>query len=482
MIKSLIGLDYLESQIDHDLEMLQYPPLNWVKMRANSDGLPINDVVIIGGGMCGLVAHFALLRAGINNIRSFDLQKAGYEGPWINYARMETLRSPKNLAGPSLGMPNLTFQAWFEAQWGREGWDELDKIPTRIWMDYLVWYRKVLNLNIENEKEVVDIKPTDYGFEMAVESNGKLEQIYARKIILATGREGMAEPRVPKALKPFLGETCQHSSEDIDFKSMAGKDVAVVGISASAIDNAASALEAGAAKVYMIVRSPTVPRINKMKSTGYPGFMHGFPGLPLSDRLELLSFVFNYRVAPPRNSVLRVWKHQNVELCLDSEIKGAKWDGAKVKINTNQRTFLTDNIILGTGFKINTLAPSYLKNFSDKVRTFRDGIQNSDKNYLDEFLDVPDLGIGFELKEKIIGEAPYLKDLYEFTFAATVSHGNVSGDIPAVSEGAERLVRSIAANLFIEDYPAYLTDLHEYEVPELFGDEIPENNRWSPKV
>ena len=125
---------------------------------------------------------------------------------------------------------------------------------------------------------------------------------------------------------------------------MAGKDIGVIGISASAVDNAASALEAGANNVFLFVRSPTIPRINKMKSAGYPGFTHGFPALPIADRLSLLSYVFKYRIAPPRDSVLRVWQHPNVHLCLDSEINKAEKLGEKIHIFTNSKKYILDNI------------------------------------------------------------------------------------------------------------------------------------------
>ena len=105
MTKTLNNLDLLKDRVNQDLCMLQYPPKDWVKPRVAPAGEPIKDVVVIGGGMCGLVANFALLRAGIKNIRTFDLQEKGREGPWVNYARMETLRSPKTLAGPALDLP-----------------------------------------------------------------------------------------------------------------------------------------------------------------------------------------------------------------------------------------------------------------------------------------------------------------------------------------------------------------------------------------
>ena len=76
---------------------------------------------------------------------------------------METLRSPKQLAGPALGIPSLTFRAWFEAQFGRAAWDALDKIPRLQWMDYLRWYRRVLALPVRNDHRVTDLLPRGDG-------------------------------------------------------------------------------------------------------------------------------------------------------------------------------------------------------------------------------------------------------------------------------------------------------------------------------
>lgn len=478
----LIGLDALAARLRHDLEMLQYPPADWVSPGTTKAGKPVVDVVVVGGGMCGLAAAFALRRVGISNLRLLDASKAGQEGPWATYARMETLRSPKHLAGPAMGIPTLTFRAWFEAQWGGEDWQRLGKIPTAMWMDYLIWYREVLALPVENGREVVAITPAGHGFDLVLEGQGNAEAIATRKVVLATGREGMARPRVPEALQPFLGPRCRHSSEDIDFAALAGRQVAVIGISASAIDNAAMALEAGAAAVHLLVRSPTVPRVNKMKSTNFPGFTHGFPALPPEARLDLLSYVFRYRVAPPRDSVLRAWRHPGVRLHLDAEVTDASWRGDRVRLRAGTEVLTVDQVILGTGFLIDVTAPQATRRFARQIRTFRDSIANTDGAYLDEFLDFPDLAPSMAFQEREPGAAPYLKDLHEFTFAATVSHGNVSGDIPCVGDGAERLARGIAGEIFVEDFPGHLATLHAHEDPELLGDEIPGIDAWSPAV
>ncbi|MCG0041217.1 FAD-dependent oxidoreductase, partial [Escherichia coli] len=76
-----------------------------------------------------------LLRERVANILVLDENRSGSEGPWETYARMITLRTPKNLTSIDLGMPSLTFQAWWEAQFGSEGWEALDKIPRGDWMN-----------------------------------------------------------------------------------------------------------------------------------------------------------------------------------------------------------------------------------------------------------------------------------------------------------------------------------------------------------
>src|SRR3981081_1573341 len=107
--------------------------------------------------MSGLSAAFALKCLAIRGLRVFDRAPAGFEGPWATFARMETLRSPPELSGPAVGLSNLTFPPWFEAQFGREAWRQVHRIPRLQWMDYLRWYRKVIDVPVENDTELVDI-------------------------------------------------------------------------------------------------------------------------------------------------------------------------------------------------------------------------------------------------------------------------------------------------------------------------------------
>ena len=61
------GLDQLAADARRDLARLNHPPANWVLPRKGPDGSAALDVLIVGAGMCGQTAAFALLREGVSN-------------------------------------------------------------------------------------------------------------------------------------------------------------------------------------------------------------------------------------------------------------------------------------------------------------------------------------------------------------------------------------------------------------------------------
>ena len=86
-------------------------------------------------------------------------------------------------------------------------------------------------------------------------------------------------------------------------------------------------------------------------------------------------------------------------------------------------------------------------------------------------IDSPYLGETFEFLEKEPGACSILSRIHCFNDAAMLSHGKLSGDIPAVSAGADRLMRGIAASLFNADREIQFEALQKFSTPELAGDE-----------
>ncbi|MBS0642391.1 MAG: NAD(P)/FAD-dependent oxidoreductase, partial [Proteobacteria bacterium] len=125
------------------LRLLGGDPPNWVPDRPGVD----HNVAILGGGQTGCALSWALRRAGIGKVTILESapneQRAGI---WLNAARMNLLRTPKGLPGPELGIPALSFQAWYEARHGREAYKAIDRIRRTDWAEYLSWYRQFLDI------------------------------------------------------------------------------------------------------------------------------------------------------------------------------------------------------------------------------------------------------------------------------------------------------------------------------------------------
>ena len=237
------GLVELEAQVRDDLHKTAHPNMPWLKPKLGPDGQPALDVLIIGAGQSGIATGFGLLRSQVSNILVLDKAEAGLEGPWLTYARMPTLRSPKHFTGPDLDVPSLTYQSWHEAKFGKAHWEQLDRIPRGHWADYLLWVRRVAGVPVRNGCELLDIAPAEGGLLAAiVQSAAGTETLYARKIVLATGQEGMGDWIKPEALRHLPSSLCVTGNEPVDFAALRGKRVVVIGAGASAFDNAATAL------------------------------------------------------------------------------------------------------------------------------------------------------------------------------------------------------------------------------------------------
>ena len=151
------------------LRLLGPDPQNWVPERAGPDGRPIDhNVVIVGGGQSGCAFAWALRRAGIGRVSVIDMaEDENRAGVWRNAARMNVLRTPKTLPGPELGIPALSFQAWYEARNGRAAYDAFARIPREAWAEYLAWYRRFLGIAVRYRTRLARIEPARRAFPAA---------------------------------------------------------------------------------------------------------------------------------------------------------------------------------------------------------------------------------------------------------------------------------------------------------------------------
>src|SRR5687767_13353598 len=418
MSLNLDALDALAALARRELEQLRYPAANWVLPRSGPDGKPMLDALVVGGGMLGQTAAFALRREGVTNLRILDKAKKGFEGPWKTFARMDILRSPKHLTGPDLGVASLTYRAWHEAKFGQAHWEKLHKIETAEWANYILWVREVAALPVENGVEVERLELGD-GFVKAIT---KKETIYARKAVLAMGREGSGAPRWPK-FRTFdpqkRGSNVFHSADDIDFGKLRNKRIAVLGAGASAFDNAAVALEAGAAEVVLYARRRQLPQVNKSKWASFPGFLHGYSALDDARRWRFYTYIFSEQVPPPYESVLRCEKHKGFSVRFSEGWDDIIPSRKEVKVQTPHSSLTFDAVIVCTGFDVNLVDRPEIAPVRDAIRSWRQHVPESEARKFPEEARFPYLGDSFELKESEAGLAPEIGRLHVFNWGCT---------------------------------------------------------------
>ncbi|RIX79909.1 flavin-containing monooxygenase [Acidovorax cavernicola] len=468
---SPIGLAVLERRLAQDLGYLGWPAKSWMPPR-EVDGETVLDVAIVGGGQAGLAAAAALAQQGIRAV-IFDRAPAGREGPWATTARMETLRSPKELTGPALGLPSLTFRAWFEAQFGTEAWAALDKIPRLQWMDYLVWYRRVMDVDVRNDTTVTALDPLPDGTAVRLDLRTPAgeRRVLARRVVLATGRDGLGGPAVPAFVDGLPRAKWAHSSDDMDYGRLQGLRVGVVGAGSSAMDSAATALEAGAHSVELLIRRPDLPRVNKGKGAGVPGLTQGHYDLPDELKWRIRHYINVLNVPPPHGSTLRVSRHANAFFNFGCPILAVEPQGEALRVATPKGEFVFDFLIVSTGFQVDWAVRPEFAGIAAHIRTWKDRFTPAPGDEDRELADSPDLGPAFEFQENAPGACPGLGRIHCFCYPAALSHGTVSGDIPAISDGARRLAAGLASLFYREDAAHHWANLEAYSEPELFGDE-----------
>ncbi|WP_057094431.1 SidA/IucD/PvdA family monooxygenase [Comamonas thiooxydans] len=460
------GLATLEERLRDDLLTLGWPAKAWIPPSTRRD-LPVHDVVIIGAGQAGLALHVALGQVGIKPVL-LDKSPLDFEGPWATTARMETLRSPKELTGPAMGIPSLSFRAWFIAQFGLDAWTALDKIPRLQWMDYLRWYRRVTNADVRNGHEVVAVRPqADDVVEVDVKANGVIATWQTRRLVLATGRDGLGGATVPAFMRGVDRKFWAHSSDAMDYATLAGKHVGVVGAGASAMDSAATALENGAASVDMLIRRQQLPLINKSKGSGVPGLTHGQYLLPDAWKWRIRHYINAQQVPPPHGSTLRVSRHDNAFFNLGCAVQSVEKAGNKLQVQTSAGVFVLDFLIVSTGFAIDwSLRPEFA-DIAPHVKLWNSRFTPEAADEDAELSASPDLGPLFEFQ----GELPGLDHIHCFCYPAALSHGTVSGDIPAISDGARKLAQGLASLFYLDDIEQHFDKLKAYAEPELDGTE-----------
>ena len=458
------GLTALEAQVARDLELTAHPHMEWMVPRLHA-GKPALDVLIVGAGQSGIVTAFGLMRERVRNILVVDRAPCGKEGPWVTFARMPPLRSPKLQTGPDLGMPSLTFQAWYEAQHGAKAFADMNLIPSVDWHEYLMWFRRVLGIPVRNDVAATAIAPgrLDDGGPCLLVTLSTGEVLAARKVVLATGQDGTGEWWMPDFVRNLPADRRAHTCElDIDFTRLEGKVVAVLGAGASAMDNAAVALEHGAEVHLFCRRRPT--GVQRFRWLTFAGFLRHMGDMPDLWRWRFMANILNAREGFPPDTFERVMAFRDTfTMQVERAWTDARMEDGRIRLETTRGPFHADFAICGTGIRQNVHLRPELVPFADKIALWRDRFTPPSGEEDELLANYPYLGADYQFLEKTPGEAPWLGDIHLFGIGSTLSFGVSGSSINGMTIAVPKLVAGLTRGLFAGDLQRHWQSLLAYD-------------------
>ncbi|MEH7545369.1 MULTISPECIES: NAD(P)/FAD-dependent oxidoreductase [Bacillaceae] len=465
-----MSLEALNEQVKKDLSYLSFGGSGWVHPLQHPEG-HVYDVVIIGGGQSGLAAAFGLMRDRVTNILVLDENCEGFEGPWETYARMVTLRTPKHLTSIDLGIPSLTFRAWWEAQFGEKSWEAIDKIPRGDWMNYLRWYREVLGLPVRNEVKLNLLEPVEAGIYKLHLNTPETSTLLARKVILATGIQGGGEWHVPKIISEKLpSHLYAHTSKKIDFPALKGKKIAILGGGASAFDNAHFALSEGVAEAHVFVRRNEIQRINPIRQMEGSGLIERFQTLSDENKYKVMSHFFRHSQPPTNDTFERASSRPGFQLHLGSPWLDVEAKSDEVVVTTPQGKFSFDFLIISTGLVTDPALRPELKLVEKHIARWSDRY-NAPIDIANPLIDShPYLSPGFALQSRDKEGKNRLYGLFAYNYSALISCGILASALSGMRFGIPKLVSAVADQLFLDNSEEILDDYFNYQEQEFIAD------------
>ena len=342
----------------------------------------------------------------------------------------------------------------------------MGKIQKEAWHDYLYWVRARLRLPVQNNVALERIEAAGDLLAAQVIDQGTTRTIFTRKIVLAMGIEASGRWWMPEHIAALPEKYRAHSSDAIDFSKLKGKRVAVLGAGASAFDDAATALEAGAAQVALFCRRTHLQRVQPYRAISYPGFLRYFGDLDDALRWCFMDHVLTVREALPPETWRRVTKHHNFSLHTGSPWERAAIADDSVRITTPLGEHQFDFLICGTGFELNINDRRELSGFTDHIATWGDRFCPPANAQNPRLANFPFLGSGQELLEKTPACAPHLRHIRVYDFGATMSFGPSGASINAMKYAAPRIAGAICRDLFRADIEHHWQTLAAYDTPE----------------
>lgn len=452
----------LEREAAHQEALSAGDGRSWVGER---DGE--HPVVIVGAGQAGLVLARGLRRRGVEDVVVLDAAPAEATGPWTTYARMHTLRTPKDIAWPTWGVPAVSPRAWFEAVYGTAAWHGIDYFPTVAWQGFLQWYREVSGIVTVGSTTVTDITPTAPDGPLRLRLTGPDGNwiLLARHVVLATGIEGAGGRHVPALLHALPPDRVHHTHDAIDFTALAGARIGILGAGTGAFDNAATALEHGAAAVHVHMRRPAMPQVSPYRWMEFAGLIENYGSFT-----DAQKWAFNVHLSAvdqpaTQNAIWRAHAFDGFRFLTASPWQRVEWDGHEVVVTTPHGIHRYDRVIAATGIVADLARRPELAAVAPDAAVWSDRLTPAQIAENPGLAAFPYLDDDFGLVSRSAPGDSALSRIHMFNHGARISQGMLSHQIPGLVGGATKLAAALSRRLFARDAAALLTEYLAYDVP-----------------
>ena len=257
-----------------------------------------------------------------------------------------------------------------------------------------------------------------------------------------------------------------HAADEIAFDKLRGGVVAVLGAGASAFDNAAAALEAGAAEVHLFCRREEPQVVQPYRWLTFAGFLRHFSDLDDAWRWRFMAKILGMREGFPQETYDRCRRHRNFILHKGEAWHGAHEDRERVRISTSKGQFSADYLICGTGVEMDFSLRPELSGFAENIASWADRYAPPEAERDERLGRFPYLGPDFAFKEKHPGKTPYIRNIHLFAIGSTMSQGPSGSSINAMTIAVPKLVAGITRGLFEDDLHQHWRALERYDVPQ----------------
>jgi Pyridine nucleotide-disulphide oxidoreductase len=205
-----------------------------------------SEVVIVGAGPYGLSVGAHLQHRGISfQIFGKPMDTWRHHMPAGMLLKSDGFAS--SLSAPKSGSRLGDYCEEAKIPYG----DREPRVTLQVFTDYALDFQRRFVPNLD-PRMVDNLAPDDRGFRVRLEDG---TEAHARSVVVAAGITHFAN--IPSTALA-LGDTVSHSSAHRTFDQFRGHEVAVLGAGSSAIEVAASLIDAGAT-VHLVARRPSLP-------------------------------------------------------------------------------------------------------------------------------------------------------------------------------------------------------------------------------